>query len=61
MASASLSRLPDCPDIGLQFRRQKGVVTRQIYAILQKQAEIVKKQFGIELTPRPKQGPMTLT
>ena len=29
--------------------------------LFERQAEIVKKQFGVELTPRPKDGPLTLT
>jgi len=29
--------------------------------LFEKQAEIVKKQFKVELTPRPKEGPLTLT
>jgi tRNA A37 threonylcarbamoyladenosine synthetase subunit TsaC/SUA5/YrdC len=29
--------------------------------LFEKQAEIVKKKFGVELTPRPKEGPLTLT
>jgi len=29
--------------------------------LFEKQAEIVKKQFKVELEPRPKDGPLTLT
>jgi tRNA A37 threonylcarbamoyladenosine synthetase subunit TsaC/SUA5/YrdC len=29
--------------------------------VFERQAEIVKKQFRIELTPRPREGPLTLT
>lgn len=29
--------------------------------LFEKQAEIVKKRFKVELTPRPKEGPLTLT